>query len=78
LGRSGCDSLHGLDCLWAEHGSESPDAAETRALAGHPGRGGDQQLVDLQRQSRALVALTEDPAWVVLKTPEYATQSDDH
>jgi hypothetical protein len=31
---------------------------------------------DLQRHSQALIALTEDPAWLVMKTPEYATQSE--
>ena len=30
---------------------------------------------ELQRHSQALVALTADPAWTVMKTPEYATQS---
>ena len=30
---------------------------------------------ELQRHSEALVALTHDPAWIVLQTPEYATQS---
>jgi hypothetical protein len=30
---------------------------------------------DLQRHSQALIALTGDPAWTVMKTPEYATQS---
>ena len=31
---------------------------------------------DLQRHSQALIALTGDPAWIVMKTPEYATQSE--
>jgi hypothetical protein len=30
---------------------------------------------ELQRHSKALIALTDEPAWTVLKTPEYATQS---
>ena len=30
---------------------------------------------DLERHSQALIDLTADPAWTVLKTPEYATQS---
>jgi hypothetical protein len=31
---------------------------------------------ELQRHSQALIDLTGDPAWTVLKTPEYATQSE--
>ena len=31
---------------------------------------------ELQRHSQALIAITGDPAWTVLKTPEYATQSE--
>ena len=31
--------------------------------------------LELQRHSEALAAITADPAWTVLKTPEYATQS---
>ncbi len=30
---------------------------------------------DLERRSEALVRITSDPAWAVLKTPEYARQS---
>jgi hypothetical protein len=30
----------------------------------------------LERNSRALAAATNDPAWMVLKTPEYAKQSE--
>jgi cytochrome c556 len=31
---------------------------------------------DLERNSRALAALTDDPAWMVMKTPEYTKQSE--
>jgi hypothetical protein len=31
--------------------------------------------VEMDRQSQALLALTNDPAWMVLKTAEYAKQS---
>jgi hypothetical protein len=30
---------------------------------------------EMERQSRALLDLTNDPAWLVLKTPEYSKQS---
>jgi hypothetical protein len=30
---------------------------------------------EMERQSRSLLDLTNDPAWMVLKTPEYAKQS---
>jgi hypothetical protein len=32
---------------------------------------------DLEAQSKELEALTRDPAWMVLKAPEYARHSDD-
>jgi hypothetical protein len=31
---------------------------------------------ELDRRSKALVRATEDPAWLVLRTPEYATQGE--
>ena len=31
---------------------------------------------ELERSSRALVKATEDPAWLVLRTPEYTKQSE--
>jgi cytochrome c556 len=31
---------------------------------------------ELERRSRALSKTTEDPAWLVLRTPEYAKQSE--
>ena len=32
--------------------------------------------VELERHSRALAQATDDPAWTVLRTPEYAKQSE--
>jgi len=31
---------------------------------------------ELERRSKALAAATDDPAWLVLKTPEYTRQSE--
>ena len=31
---------------------------------------------ELERRSKALTAATDDPAWLVLKTPEYTRQSE--
>jgi len=32
--------------------------------------------VELDRRSKALAKATEDPAWLVLRTPEYAKQGE--